>query len=95
MAVPDLVEKIHVNKTTIYRELPKMIADGSVVEVDFGDGKKRYELAKSDHHHHAICTKCNLVKDVKVDERYLFPKVKGFSLIRHSVEFFGLCENCL
>lgn len=95
MTASDLEKKIGVNKTTIYRELERLVTEDLVLEVEFGDGKKRYELARQDHHHHAVCIKCDVVKDVKVDERYLSPKVKGFSLMRHSVEFFGLCENCL
>lgn len=94
MTAHDLVEKIGVNKTTIYRELSKLVLEGEAVEVDFGDGKKRYELAKKDHHHHAICTKCNLIKDVRINERGLDLKIKNFFIQRHSVEFFGLCNNC-
>ena len=95
MTAFNLKKKIGVNKTTIYRELARLVTEDLVLEVEFGDGKKRYELARLDHHHHAVCIKCDIVKDVKVDERYLYPKVKGFSLMRHSVEFFWLCQNCL
>lgn len=92
------LKKMNPNKTTVYREVAFLKSFGAIQEVEFGDGKKRYE-SKQHHHHHIICIKCNLVKDIQMEndldteERRIF-KEMGFKPINHSLEFFGLCSKC-
>ncbi len=86
------IKKLKVNKTTVYREIDKLLKSEIVVEVDFGDGKKRYELNDLKHHHHLICLKCSEVKDIVIDEQFNTPK--DFKVIRHNLEFFGYCALC-
>lgn len=87
------------NKTTVYRELEFLKEAGLILEVDFGEGKKRYELA-IEHHHHLICTNCQEVIGVDVEEKELrkqeaaFAEIHGFKVERHMLEFFGLCASC-
>jgi Fe2+ or Zn2+ uptake regulation protein len=95
----ELTECIKVNKTSIYRELKVLLAKGLILEIDFGDGKKRYELSSLDHHHHLVCTGCKSVSDVQLSkdlsaEEELIEKEKSFKVQRHNLEFFGLCANC-
>lgn len=95
----DLVTKIKVNKTTIYRELDFLEAQNLITESDFGDGKKRYELTSKGHHHHIVCTKCDKVEciDVQADlekEQLRLEKENNFKINSHSLEFFGLCGDC-
>ena len=57
--------KTGVNKTTICRELDFLMGKGLIKEIEFGEGKKRYEIdSGSDHHHHLICLNCKKVEDV-------------------------------
>lgn len=91
-------KKLNPNKTTIYREIEFLTNLGLVSEVDFGEGKKRYE-ALGDHHHHIICVNCKAIKDVSLDKDLdLFnakiAKQAGFKPVGHSLEFFGLCQDC-
>lgn len=86
------------NKTTVYREV-EFLRDLEVIEeVDFGEGKKRYEISNS-HHHHVICVNCKTIKDVSMDKdidsfgEKIMDKT-GFKSIGHSLEFFGLCPDC-
>jgi Fe2+ or Zn2+ uptake regulation protein len=95
----ELTESLKVNKTSIYRELKVLLAKGLILEIDFGDGKKRYELSSLDHHHHLVCTSCKSVSDVQLSkdlsaEEELIEKEKSFKVQRHNLEFFGLCANC-
>lgn len=100
----DLIEafrilKIHVNKTTIYRELDFLISKGFLRGIEFGEGKKRYELDTGHHHHHVVCLNCKKVEDVdlKTDlsgEEKLIQRNTGFKIKSHSLEFFGYCKNC-
>lgn len=98
-SVPDLVKSLKVNKTTVYRQLEKAINDGVVVEVDFGDGKKHYELSNKGHHHHIVCNNCGKTECVEVkadlesEQKNLEKKTK-FNILAHSLEFFGLCPSC-
>jgi len=96
LSVPDILSKVSANKTTIYRELSGFLANKLVTEVDFGDGKKRYELFRN-HHHHIVCKKCGKIEDIEIDEKKLLTKIKSrsnFLIENHSMEFFGLCNLC-
>lgn len=100
----DLLEALEkldnkVNKTTVYRELDFLLEKNLVREVEFGEGRKRYELNTGTHHHHLVCRKCKKVEDVdlKTDlssEEKLIEKETGFKIESHSLEFFGYCKNC-
>jgi Fe2+ or Zn2+ uptake regulation protein len=86
------------NKTTFYREVAFLKDLQILQEIDFGDGMKRYEISK-EHHHHIVCIKCNIVKDVPMEKDLNSKEQKilkdlGFKPIGHSLEFFGLCSNC-
>lgn len=87
------------NKTTIYRELEFLLEQDIIHDVDFGEGKKRYEIASS-HHHHLICTNCKAIEGVHIEEAGIeheegkLLKLKGFKVTRHMLEFFGLCKKC-
>lgn len=88
-----------VNKTTLYREIMFLKDKGLVQEVEFGDGKKRYELTPGKHHHHVICVRCKTVEDVPLQEDFIAQEKRiaretRFKIINHSLEFFGLCANC-
>lgn len=89
-----------VNKTTIYRELFFLLEKNFIHEVEFGDGKKRYEIALNrPHHHHIICVHCGSVADIPLekeleDQRSKIELTTGFQLTSHMLEFFGLCATC-
>lgn len=95
--VSSLVKKLDVNKTTVYRQLEKYIAEGKIIEVELGDGKKRYELKSLDHHHHLICNTCGKLEDIEFDESQIMKQVGSktkFKIEKHSLEFFGICAEC-
>lgn len=87
---------LKVNKTTVYRELEYMLIQKLLIQINFGDGKIRYETSSGEHHHHFVCDNCGLVEEVALDESLLFNALKKthFAIKRHSLEFFGLCSNC-
>lgn len=91
-------ENLNPNKTTIYREIEFLTKLGIVSEVDFGEGKKRFE-GKGEHHHHIVCINCKKVTDIKMEKdlesfHAKITKQAGYKPVGHSLEFFGLCENC-
>jgi len=96
--VPTVVSRLGVNKTTVYRQIEKLLVKGKILEADFGDGKKRYEVNSGKHHHHLICENCSKLEDIQIDEKVLLNQVSKsskFRVLRHNLEFFGLCEKCL
>ncbi len=101
LAIQDSLKKrgLAVNKTTVYRELQFLLVQGVIIEINFGDNKKRYEIAGLPHHHHLVCTACGIVQDVAAehDLARLEKKIENetsFSIKNHSLEFFGLCRRC-
>ncbi len=103
ISVPELQsllmnEKININKTTVYRELYFLRDEGIVSEVQLGKNKKYYEISHN-HHHHLICTKCESISDIELDNdlkdtEQKIKKNNKFLVLNHSLEFFGLCRNC-
>jgi Fur family ferric uptake transcriptional regulator len=90
-------KKDEVNTVTIYRILDIFLSKGIIKRIELGEGKYRYELAGS-HHHHLICTNCGNISDVEgeylKDMEDKIRSKKGFLVKSHSLEFFGLCRNC-
>lgn len=88
-----------VNKTTVYRELQFLQQQGVVTNVDFGDRKKRYELAAQPHHHHAVCKSCGRIENIQVDRAFAKLEKKilrhiSFTTLDHQFDLVGLCSYC-
>lgn len=105
LSVPEILSllkkmRLGVNKTTVYRELERLQQAEIIAVVQLGGRKRHYELASRKHHHHLICVKCEHVEDVDVDEddflreKYKAIQERHFAVLRHSLEFFGLCKMC-
>jgi len=91
------------DRATIYRMLDSFVTVGLLKEVYFNDGVIRYESSIGDHshhHHHAVCVSCGTTKEVEdtAVEKAISgasKKIKGFTLMDHSLEFFGTCDKCI
>lgn len=96
----DLTEKnINIDLVSVYRILQFFTAQELLHEINFGDGKKRYEIARlNSHHHHIICNNCGDIEDITLpDEEKIIgvAKIKtNFIIKQHTLEFFGLCDTC-
>lgn len=87
------------DRATVYRELESLVAAGVAAPVRFESRAARYELSGGPHHHHAVCVKCETVRDVEADAELEAAERKiarrsGFKVLRHSFELFGLCADC-
>ena len=82
---------------TVYRTLETFYNNGLISKVEFREGKYRYEIKKSDHHH-LICLSCGKIEEI--EDKFMqewedeIRKKRGFLVKSHSLEFFGLCKNC-
>lgn len=94
-----LKREVKSDRVTVYRELDFLEKQAVIQAVQFQDRNRRYELASLEHHHHLICQECKSVEDVNIKEdleaqERTIEKQKNFKIMRHSLEFFGLCANC-
>ena len=104
ISVPEVLELLHsenldANKTSVYREIEFLTDQQLIRQIDFRERGKRYEFDLRNHHHHLICIKCNLIEDFELEQdleltENQIKETKGFEVLNHSLEFFGICKNC-
>lgn len=99
-SVSQYLDKQHIkaDQATIFRIINIFADKGLVVPVQFNEGKFRYEYGPKADHHHFICEHCGVIEDISdchIDdlEREIRSK-KKLLIKRHSLEFFGLCQDC-
>jgi Fur family transcriptional regulator, ferric uptake regulator len=98
--INDLKQKnVDADPATIFRMMHNFLQKGIIKQVQLLEGKARYELSNKKHHHHLICTSCGMIEEVEGDfleemEEKIY-KDKKFRVKDHSLEFFGLCANCV
>ncbi|MDR3608344.1 MAG: Fur family transcriptional regulator [Oligoflexia bacterium] len=93
-----IISKKVCDLATVYRCVASLEEAEILRRVEFGDDSSRYELAHDTHHHHLICTRCKrveIVDEPELEEIDRFVKKRGYSNITHSLEFFGICPDCL
>jgi Fur family ferric uptake transcriptional regulator len=94
----ELMQKeLQVDRVTVFRILNTLTAHGILRKLEFQEGKARYELNNEDHHH-LICENCGKIEDIPDT---IIPEIEkelggkhSFLIKRHSLEFFGLCNDC-
>jgi Fur family ferric uptake transcriptional regulator len=66
----------------------------------FDNGALRYEHRHlGQHHDHMICTKCRKIIEFEEDRleelQIKIAAAKGFHMLQHKMEIYGICEECL
>lgn len=89
----------NIGYTTVYRTLKLICESGIAREVDFGDGRIRFEHKYGHKHHdHLVCVKCGKNTEVsspeieKLQDRLC--KKHKFEPLRHEMKIFGICHKC-
>lgn len=92
-----LYKEVGIDRVTVFRILNAFTEKGLIRKLEFGEGKARYELNKGEHHH-LICEECQNIEDIDnchIEElKEQIEKQKGFTVKKHSLEFFGICKDC-
>lgn len=96
-----LVQKkdARIGMTTVYRTL-KLFADcGLASEVEFHDGKARFEHQYNRrNHHHMVCTKCGSSVEFFSPEigalEHQISRRYAYQATRHTFQIYGLCAAC-
>jgi Fur family transcriptional regulator, ferric uptake regulator len=89
---------IETDPATVFRIVNTFTEKGLTKQIQFQEGKFRYELASKAEHHHLVCTRCGQIQDISdcnidVLESHI-EKKKKFKVISHALEFYGICEDC-
>lgn len=89
--------KIHPNRSTIFRELLFLAKNHITIKNTISD-INYYEIPQ-DHHHHLVCLGCNAISKVELGnhlaaQEKIIAKQKKFTIINHSLEFYGYCRKC-
>jgi Fur family ferric uptake transcriptional regulator len=97
----NLAKKKHpeLGYATVARAMKVICEAGLAEKVDFEGGIARFEHKYGhEHHDHLICVKCGTFIEVRNDEieklQEKMAKRKGFKVIRHKLQIFGLCQSC-
>ncbi|SRR5579871_2162993 len=89
----------HMGFATVYRTLKHMTQCGLARELDFGDGRFKYEPDFNRRHHdHMICTNCGAyIEFLNPEIEELQEQVSrkhGFKITSHRMQLYGLCQKC-
>ena len=84
---------------TVARTVKILKEAGVAREVDFGDGRKRFEpLSGTKHHDHMICLKCHNQVEFANDQieklQEDLAKKHGFEMVNHRMDIMGYCREC-
>lgn len=80
------------NKTSVYRALDQLTADGTLCKLFFTENEALYELQEH-HHAHLVCRSCGAVSEAECE--YDAPSSIGdFTVDHHHVTLIGLCAKC-
>lgn len=85
---------------TVYRTLKLFKESGTALEIDVGDGAKRYE-SRTDiksHHDHIYCLSCGKIEEFRDEQiEILQDKIAnklGYQIVNHILQLSGYCEKC-
>jgi Fur family transcriptional regulator, stress-responsive regulator len=80
---------------TVYQTLHDLAGMGEIQQIDLGTGSSRFD-PNTDGHHHFVCGRCGLVRDLYVNPRVRLPagELDGFTIDSTEVVLRGLCRDC-
>ena len=82
---------------TVYRNLGLLAETGYLTKISCGDASERFD-PNTHEHYHFICTKCNCVYDLEMDNLDFINTLAGKDfdgkIEGHSTYFYGKCKNC-
>ncbi len=83
---------------TVYRNLEILSELGMVLKLDVGGTQKRFD-GNVANHYHVRCTECGCVGDLHMSTDHALEQkaqsLTDFQIKRHSLEFIGVCPECL
>ncbi|GAA3981287.1 Fur family transcriptional regulator [Streptomyces marokkonensis] len=87
-----------ISRATVYNTLRELVHRGEVVEVSTDGRAKRYDPNARSPHHHLLCARCGLIRDVHPtgDPLSDLPPSQsfGFTVSEVEVTYRGFCPDC-
>lgn len=87
-----------ISRTTVYRVLETLVKIGVAQKIGTHESRARFD-ADTSRHPHLVCVGCGLLLDCgEIQIGDLMPadvELRGFRLLGYSVQFTGLCADCL
>jgi Fe2+ or Zn2+ uptake regulation protein len=89
----------NVGRATVYRTIRHLVDAGALCKLPILDGAPMYSIARVEHHHHTICSRCGAVGEFRQPTvervmRSLESEIDG-DIIGHRMEIFIICSACL
>ncbi len=89
---------VHVNVTTVYRELDFLLEQNIIEKVPLKDSEVLYEMKGRPHHHHLLCTKCGDIQDISLESEHVLleeaRQSSAYQIKAHALAFYGYCKRC-
>ena len=86
----------NIDKTTIYRNIEKLLNDWIILE-DFSTSWEKLHSIKKKHHHHFVCGSCNKTENIWCfmnNEINLLEEKFWFKVKNHSFVLNWICKKC-
>ena len=88
-----------VGRATVYRTIRHLVDAGALCKLPILDGAPMYSIARIEHHHHTVCSRCGAVGEFRHSTvervmRSLANEIDG-DIIGHRIEIFITCNSCL
>lgn len=87
-----------ISKATVFRILNAACEDNEVMKVMTQDREVHYETMNR-LHYHMRCRRCGRIQDASILYQDQFDEMQrrlgDFLVEGHSIEFFGLCSDCM
>jgi len=102
-SVEQVYEKVKVyfpttSLATVYKTVTLLKELGEILEINFADGRNRYDGNKPFPHPHLVCTHCSRISDPEISLlEQLTAEVadaSGYRIDSHQLAFFGVCPTC-
>jgi Fur family ferric uptake transcriptional regulator len=82
---------------TVYRNLELMAEGGIILKLEVGGSQKRFD-ADTEPHYHIRCSICSKLENIEMDVIHDLVKAAAkktsYKIVRHHVEFTGICPEC-
>lgn len=97
-----IIQKEHsdhnIGIATIYRTLNFLEEVNLISSISFGSDGKKYEGNTKEHHDHLICTQCDTIiefLDEQIEKKQeIIAKKNNFIIKSHTMQIYGICQNC-
>ena len=87
----------HISLGTVYRNLEILSNLGLIKKISFSTNQMHYD-GNLDEHYHISCIVCNRIDDIPADVvknvDFCIPAIENYTVLEHSVHFYGICKSC-